>query len=74
MPGTGGCRKLRWRKPGQGKSGSYRVVTYFDGEDIPVILLTVFGKGEKTNLTKGERNLLAKATAQMAADLRKQGK
>ena len=26
VPGTGGVRKLRWRAPGRGKRGGYRVV------------------------------------------------
>jgi len=62
MPGCGGARKLRVRKPGTGKSGGYRVISYYAGEDVPVFLLTVFGKGEKDNLDKGERNLLARLT------------
>jgi hypothetical protein len=62
MPGCGGARKLRVAKPGKGKSGGYRVITYFGGLDAPVFLLTVFGKNEKSNLTKGERNALAGLT------------
>lgn len=62
MPGCGGARKLRVARPGKGKSGGYRVVTYFGGVDAPVFLLTVFGKNEKANLTKGERNALAGLT------------
>jgi hypothetical protein len=62
MPGCGGARKLRVRKPGTGKSGGYRVITYFAGSELPVFLLTVFGKNEKANLDKGERNALAKLT------------
>lgn len=67
MPGCGGARKLRVAKPGKGKSGGYRVITYFGGADVPVFLLTVFGKNEKANLTKGERNDLAKLTKLLAA-------
>ncbi|MEE2917168.1 MAG: type II toxin-antitoxin system RelE/ParE family toxin [Pseudomonadota bacterium] len=70
MPGCGGARKLRVRKPGTGKSGGYRVITYFAGDDVPVFLLTVFGKGEKDNLTKGERNALAQLTKILADALR----
>jgi hypothetical protein len=62
MPGCGGARKLRVAKPGRGKSGGYRVITYFAGDDVPLFLLTVFGKNEKANLTKGERNALANLT------------
>jgi|SRR5439155_2265355 len=71
MPGTGGCRKLRVRKPGTGKSGGYRVVTYFAGEDFPTFLLTVFGKNEKDNLTKAERNALGVLTRTLLDGLRR---
>lgn len=69
MPGCGGARKLRVRKPGTGKSGGYRVISYYAGENVPAFLLTVFGKNEKANLTKGERNALAKLTGTLAASL-----
>lgn len=62
MPGCGGARKLRVRKRGTGKSGGYRVITYFAGQDVPVFLLTVFGKGEKDSLKQAERNLLSGLT------------
>jgi hypothetical protein len=55
MQGTGGVRKARLAGRGKGKSGGYRLVYYFGGGDIPVYLLTVFGKGEKANLTQGEK-------------------
>ena len=60
MPGTGGVRKLRWGGHGTGKRGGLRIVYYFHNESMPLFLLTVFGKNEKTNLTKTERNELAK--------------
>lgn len=63
MRGTGGIRKLRWSAHGKGKSGGVRVIYYFHNESLPLFLLTVFGKGEKANLTKAERNDLAKLTA-----------
>jgi len=62
MPRCGGARKVRVAKPGGGKSGGYRVITYFGGADMPVFLLTVFGKGEKANLSEGEKNQLAALT------------
>ncbi|HEX8010488.1 MAG TPA: addiction module toxin RelE [Casimicrobiaceae bacterium] len=56
--GTGGVRKLRWGRGGRGKSG-VRVIYYFHSERIPLYLLTVFGKGERSDLTQKERNELA---------------
>jgi hypothetical protein len=60
IQGTGGIRKLRWARGGRGKSGGVRVIYYFHSDRIPLDLLTVFGKGEKADLSKGERNELAK--------------
>lgn len=60
IQGTGGIRKLRWAREGSGKSGGVRVVYFFHNQSMPLYLLTVFGKGEKTNLSKAERNELAK--------------
>ena len=57
--GTGGIRKLRWARKGSGKSGGVRVIYYYHDERIPLYLLTVFGKGEKSNLSQSERNELA---------------
>jgi len=69
MPGCGGARKLRVARPGKGKSGCYRVITYFAGAEVPVFLLTVFAKGEKDNLSKGERNALADLTKRLRESL-----
>jgi hypothetical protein len=63
MQGTGGIRKLRWSAHGRGKSGGIRIIYYYHNESIPLFLLTVFGKGERANLSKGERNELAKFTS-----------
>lgn len=60
MQGTGGIRKLRWSAQGRGKSGGVRVIYYYHNGAVPLFLLTVFGKGEKANLSKSERNDLAK--------------
>lgn len=69
MQGTGGVRKARLAGRGKGKSGGYRIVYYFGGGDIPLFLLTVFGKGEKANLTQGERNALRQLTATLKESL-----
>ena len=63
VQGTGGIRKLRWSAQGRGKSGGVRVIYYYHNETMPLFLLTVFGKGEKANLSKSERNELAKFTS-----------
>ena len=65
MPETGGVRKLRWARQGSGTSGDFRVIYYFHSERIPLFLLALYGKNEKTNLTKTERNQMRKLTAML---------
>jgi hypothetical protein len=65
LQGTGGIRKFRWASGNKGKSGGVRVIYYFYNESIPLFLLSVFGKKEKANLSKSERNELAKFTKQL---------
>jgi hypothetical protein len=69
LAGTGGVRKARLAGRGKGKSGGYRVVWWFGGGDIPVFLLTVFGKDEKDNLSQAERNALKRLTATLRDSL-----
>ena len=60
MQGTGGIRKLRWSSQGRGKSSGVRVIYYFHSGIMPLYLLTVFGKNEKSNISSEEKNLLSK--------------
>jgi hypothetical protein len=61
IKGTGGARKVRFAGNGRGKSGGYRVITFYSGDDVPVFLLNVFAKKEKIDLSQAERDEL-KAT------------
>lgn len=63
--GTGGCRKVRVAGRGHGKSGGYRMITFYARPD-GVYLLTVFGKGEKANLTAAEKAALYQVAKQFA--------
>lgn len=56
IKGTGGARKTRFAGKGKGKSGGYRVITFYSGIDVPVFLLNVFAKNEKIDLSQAERN------------------
>lgn len=60
IEGTGGIRKLRWGRGGRGKSGGVRVIYYYHSEVMPLYLLTLFAKNEQANLSKADRNCLAK--------------
>jgi hypothetical protein len=66
MEGTGGARKVRFAGKGKGKSGGYRVITFFTGADIPIFLLNIFAKNEKTDLSRKERGVLKAILANTA--------
>jgi hypothetical protein len=70
IPGTGGARKLRIAGRGKGKSGGYRTVSYFAGEDVPVLLLALINKGERADVSQAERNELRRELAGYAKDYR----
>jgi hypothetical protein len=60
MPGTGGFRKVRVARGGMGKRGGARVVYIVRSEAFPIFLVAAYAKNEKDNLSKKERNELAK--------------
>ena len=68
IPGTGGVRKLRWALEGRGKSGGSRVIYYFHSGRMPVVLLTVYPKSVKVNLSKSERNELQKLIPELVRE------
>jgi hypothetical protein len=70
IPGSGGARKVRVAGRGKGKSGGYRVITFYTGGDIPVFLLNVFSKGDRVDLSQAERNELRKELAGLVEDYR----
>ncbi len=65
IQGTGGVRKLRWARSGMGKSGGTRVIYYHHSEMMPLYLLTIFGKNEKSNLSMDEKQILSKAVKEL---------
>lgn len=65
IPGTGGFRKARWRRPGGGKSGGVRVIYYFLVRPDLIFLADMYAKNEKENLTHAERNELQKIASEI---------
>lgn len=66
IKGAGGARKIRFAGRGKGKSGGYRVITFYSGTDIPTFLLNVFAKGDKVDLSAKERNELKQVLGEVA--------
>jgi hypothetical protein len=56
---TGGLRKVRIGRGGTGKRGGARVVYYFHATDVPILLLALYAKNEKADLTAAEKKEFA---------------
>ena len=50
IPGSGGVRKLRWRAPGRGKRGGYRVIYYARITQGVIWMLTMYPKNVAENI------------------------
>lgn len=68
IPGTGGMRKLRWKARGKGKRGGARVIYYYHSQNIPLVLVTVFSKGERVDLSQSDRNNMKALTKALVAE------
>lgn len=62
IQGTGGIRKVRWKtgKDNKGKSGGVRVLYYYEKNILLVLLITLYKKTEKENISDDEKNQLKK--------------
>lgn len=67
IQGTGGFRKVRVGRSGIGKRGGARVIYILRNEEFPIFLITAYPKNQKDNLTKKERNELAKRADEIFA-------
>ena len=59
IPGSEGLRKVRIGRDGIGKRRGTRVVYYFYNEDFPILLLALYAKNEKSDLTIAEKREFA---------------
>ncbi len=57
--GTGGLRKIRWHGSGRGKRGGVRVIYYWATSADVVLMLLMYGKNERDDLSAGQAKVLA---------------
>ena len=50
IPGSGGCRKVRWQASGRGKRGGARVIYFNRSDEGKVWLLTMYAKAVRGNI------------------------
>jgi hypothetical protein len=72
IQGTKGLRKIRIAFEGQGKRGSGRVAYVDFTVHEMVYLITAYPKNEKDNLSKAERNAIAKMIVRLEQGLKEQ--
>jgi mRNA-degrading endonuclease RelE of RelBE toxin-antitoxin system len=58
--GTGGLRKVRWALPGKGKRGGVRVIYYWAAAEEQLLMLLVYPKAERDDLTPAQLRILRK--------------
>jgi hypothetical protein len=51
VPGSGGVRKVRWRRSGTGKSGGVRIIYFTRTSEKEVVLLLIYAKAKTDNVT-----------------------
>ena len=60
IKGGGGIRKLRFALPGRGKSGGVRVIYYWVVRQDRILMLFMYPKSERSDLTPEQIKVLAK--------------
>jgi hypothetical protein len=60
IPRTGGLRKLRWAASGRGKRGGARVIYFWHQKSQHLLMLFVYPKNERSDLTAAQRRALRK--------------
>lgn len=50
IPGSGGCRKVRWARQGMGKQGAARVIYFAHLAGGELVMLLVYPKAAKDNI------------------------
>ena len=68
VPGLRGLRKVRIGLQGRGKRGGGRIIYWFHSRDWPVVLLVVYGKNEKDDISSDERKALLRVCDALIED------
>jgi hypothetical protein len=58
IPQSGGCRKLRFAAKGKGSRGGTRVIYFHRSSAGQILLLEIYAKNEKTDLSAAELKIL----------------
>jgi len=62
--GSGGLRKVRWALPGKGKRGGVRVIYYWAVHHEQLLMLFLYGKNERDDLSPVQLKTLRRIVAE----------
>jgi hypothetical protein len=71
IPGSGGARKFRWAMPGKGKGGGARTIYYYHNESIPLFILAIYAKNQKSDLSEADKRSLKRLLSQIPSQYAK---
>ncbi len=60
IPSSGGLRKMRWGMTGRGKRGGVRVIYYWAVKQERILMLLIYPKNVKDDLTQEQLKILRK--------------
>lgn len=60
IPGSGGIRKMRWRKKGIGKRGGLRILYYWFIQPKKILMLFAYQKNVQEDISKDQLKTLRK--------------
>lgn len=62
---TGGCKKIRWSRPGMGKRGGVRIIYYVRLASGRLYLLLIYPKNAKDDLSEKEKAVMKAFSQQL---------
>lgn len=66
IKGGAGIRKVRWKLPNRGKSGSVRVIYYYKVVDNQIFLIYVYTKKKESDLSESQKKLFGEIAKEFA--------
>ena len=63
IPHSGGLRKIRWSRSGRGKRGGVRAIYYWVVTEDQILMLFMYPKSEKDDLTPQQLKVLCEIVA-----------
>lgn len=62
--GSGGLRKIRWRRAGMGKRGGLRAIYYWEAKSETFYMLAIYPKSKQEELSPGQLRVLRRLVAE----------